>query len=278
MPSKLSMTLRTAPGLQLIVFLIAVGTPSMATTQDPSCSYDPSTHRVTATMPPSIHIVDGRIHAGPLPCGDATPFNTDEVHATEVAQSIFILDFLAPGFTSEPEGQSEIEIFIQISFPSNYIVVEGSPVADRMILGTSGLNMNGDDDRDIAAPGANWTLSLGGGRDTFTANGASGTESAFAGFVQAAGESGADRMTLGRSEGELSGDIGPDLLIGGSQIRQADQILRGGGGRDVLRAGPGADYLSGGPGYDKLLGGPGRDFCAEKKGFLRSCELPERLG
>jgi Ca2+-binding RTX toxin-like protein len=64
-----------------------------------------------------------------------------------------------------------------------------------------------------------------------------------------------DRMSLGSSNGYLSGRMGDDTLLGGT----GNDGLDGGGGTDSLNGGGGTDNFTGGSGADVMDGGAGID-------------------
>jgi Ca2+-binding RTX toxin-like protein len=216
---------------------------------------------------------DGRILAGGQPCGDATVFNTDAVQAQAAIFPSFVGLFV-PGFTAEPTGASEIEISVEQAPDSGMLGVSvlASAGSDKLVVGTGGLNVNGDHDVDIVAPNvSDWILNLGSGNDIATAKGGSGTGLAFTGELSVRGRSGRDAIVIGDADGIGNGGAGADRLIGGAQS-EAPQWFQGRGGRDVINAGPRTDYLIGGAGNDKLFAGPGEDFCSDGNAVFRSCE------
>lgn len=97
--------------------------------------------------------------------------------------------------------------------------------------------------------GARGSLSLAAGADTITNDGVLvGTARLGAGDDVYHGEH-------GRVAGDVWGQAGDDLLIGGAKA----DVLAGGTGDDTLLGGSGADTLTGASGADRLAGGFGDD-------------------
>jgi hypothetical protein len=266
-----NMTVRRAWRLgPLALLLLTAVLP--ATAQMPDCTYNAETHSVTSVVNNSLSVHDGRIFVGGKPCGDATVFNTDVIRMIDPNQFVAISGVLAPGFTPESEGQSEIEVSIESGLPLISMLLDSTAQPDVMILGADGLNSNADQDMDVTVSSSDWTLRLHEGEDFLTAEGGSGTGAPYAGAMNSNGGGGADRIVLEQALWRAFGGAGADRVIGGRQLN-GRQDLEGGGGRDVLKGGPGRDYLLGGPGRDKLFGGPGRDTCSDRVAVFRSCEV-----
>jgi Ca2+-binding RTX toxin-like protein len=273
-------TLRSAVVLGCVVLATgsAAGSPAMA--QTATCTYDPDSHSVSALFQWGLAVVDGRIGTLALPrgrfepCGDATVFNTDTVYVSEnPALTLQLRGSFAPGLTPEDDGLSEIEIHVQPASGQTHMLVYGSSGADVFVLGTNGLDVNGDGDVDVLVEARRVILKLQDGGDAFSARRAGSVGLPFEQSVVIYGASGRDEILLGRAWGHVYGGSGQDLVAGGKQARRK-HFLEGGAGGDVIRAGPGKDYLSGQGGHDRLFGGPGIDRCTDRAvgDVLRSCE------
>ena len=291
------------PAVLAATALFGAATGSMPSTgEQATCTYDDPSKTVTITAPntaePTIVVLTAEggvisfqeidfetFEFGPKqPCGAATVTNTDlvRVQGGGAGGVLFIADEtlgpFAPGFTAEPTGVSEIEFEFQ---PAGGMLFGGSPTPRLVRLGTSGANVNGDDDVDVTLLGSPTSFGYfgGAGADDIAATGEFGTGApATIGFAAAGGD-GADRLVAGTGTAQLNGLGGNDLVIGGpardfvsgdagndrvSGLGGSDDV-HGGGGKDRLLGGPSKDFLDGGAGRDRCVGGPGRDF-------LRKCE------
>jgi hypothetical protein len=254
----------------------AAGLQTSATPSTPSrperCTYDSASHTATLRNPLGILLNrSGKIRY----CGEATVSNTDTIHLLPEEELELSIDAstLSPGFTPEETGLPEIEVFVQTEEKVS-LWIEGSSLKESFILGTGGLNFNGDDDVDLVVEGrAEWTLYLYGGDDFASTMGKKSTGSPFLGDVGLIGHGGRDVLIAGRiGAGFAEGNRGDDRIIAGRQTR-GRQYLDGGKGRDFIRGGPGVDNLVGGDGRDRLTGGPGFDSCqASGADVVYSCE------
>jgi Ca2+-binding RTX toxin-like protein len=255
--------------------------------QPGSCTYDSTTRTVTAPGDASLFATrNGQIRAGGDPCGDATVLNTDSIQVPSAGDpeqtaidyaEYFLSSTFAPGFTPESEGLSEIEVFIRPGQQFRGVAMHVDQFLrgrDNFIVGTQGLNVNGDDDVDIMIDGRvrRWGFSLGPGKDTASVRGGNGTGSAVEMDVAIGGGPGSDAIFFGRSvDGFVEGQRGHDRILAGKQGR-GRQYLAGGRGHDVIRGGGGRDLLLGEGGNDRLFGGPGLDRCRDSIGDqLHSC-------
>ena len=172
-----------------------------------------------------------------VPCaGSPTILNTDLIQIGHSGQSAATVDLhggpLAPGFTPEPLGASEIEL--QYLAPT-FVDVRGSAAADRLSFAAGGVNLDGDDDADVTGQFTVLLVEGGGGNDRLSAQ---------RGYTRVAGR----RVMLGQG--------GRDTLV----ATPDGSTLHGGNGQDKLLGGPGADNLTGGRGADVISGGKGRDL------------------
>jgi Ca2+-binding RTX toxin-like protein len=233
------------------------------------CVYDPASRAVTATIDPgqqvTLRVVGGVIEFGtaPVACGDATTTNTDTISVSGPAGSVetLILDqqggAFGPGVEVE-SGVSEIELTVNLGDATDSLVVFGTAGPDTIVVGQSGMALNGDGDRDvtITAPLPSvvevWGL---GGPNTLSSQGGSGAGSSFGGkAILHAGDSG-DTVTGGLGNDELFGGAGNDVITG----REGADVIDGAGGNDTLNGNDGNDDLTGGLGADSFAAGAGND-------------------
>jgi Ca2+-binding RTX toxin-like protein len=172
-----------------------------------------------------------------VPCAGApTVLNTDVVQINHSGSSASTVDLrngsLAPGFTPEPLGTSEIEL--QYLAPT-FVDIRGSAAADRMGFAAGGANLDGDDDADVTGQFTVLLIEGGGGNDLLSSQ---------PGYTRVA----ARRVMLGQG--------GRDTML----ATPDGSTLHGGNGHDKLVGGPGPDNLTGGRGADVIRGGKGRDL------------------
>jgi Ca2+-binding RTX toxin-like protein len=238
------MNLRSASGGLLIaaIALLIAATPSSAAV---SCSYSVADHRLSvsaiddfarvARSADTIQVDNGH-EVAPCAGGSPTVLNTDLIQIDHTGRSADTIDLgggpLAPGFTPEPQGASEIEL--QYLTPT-FVDIRGTAAADRLSLARGGANLNGDDDADVTGQFTVLLIEGRAGNDRL--------------FPQSGYTSVAARRTL-------LGQGGRDTLL----ATPDGAILHGGNGHDRLIGGPGADNLTGGRGGDVLNGGRGRDL------------------
>jgi Ca2+-binding RTX toxin-like protein len=268
-------------GVLAAASLVVLG-PSVAHAD--TCTFDPGTHTVSisysglfeAEGDNEVKVNGAAITFEGMPCPGATVSNTDTINATGgTGKDVFIVDIggglFAPGFTDEGDGTSEIEIHVNAGSADDLVAADGGALADLLVLGSGGFNLNGDSDADVIFSGTEFLQLIGfEGNDTLTARGGFGT----GGPVRAA----------------IFGIQGDDLILSGPRA----DFLGGGSGKDVLKAGPGRDVvvgavgadklfgqggndkLAGSGGNDRLVGGSGTDTCLQGpgRGAIRSCEKP----
>lgn len=172
-----------------------------------------------------------------VPCaGSPTILNTDLIQIAHTGRSAATVDLqggpLAPGFTPEPLGASEIEL--QYLTPT-FVDIRGSASADQLSFAAGGANLDGDDDADVTGQFTVLLLEGGGSDDRLSSQ---------PGYTKVAGR----RVMLGQG--------GRDTLI----ATPDGSTLHGGNGHDKLVGGPGPDNLTGGRGSDAISGGKGRDL------------------
>ena len=229
--------------------------------------------------------------------GGATVSNTNTVTINgNTGNETAVIDLsngpLGPGASAEGTGIPEIEIVAGLGLGSgDRVTVNGSAVADQLVLGTAGINLNGDDDADISASGVEtYTLNAGDGNDLVSAAGGQATGSALAVPSSLQGDPGDDTLFSGLGNDTIGGGTGSDTLdftaategvtvslavtsaqnTGGAGTDTItgihnvngttfDDALTGDGQANVLSGSDGADRLTGGLGDDILAGGNGAD-------------------
>jgi len=179
-------------------------------------------------------------------CDEAVTGPLDRIVVDDVANGhgTFTVRQLGPGATPEVNGQSELELSLDLGPAPNRVqlykwagfVELASPTA---------IHTNTDDDVDITlAPTVrSWAVvgpavvrsSLGTGHVVRVSN--------------------ADDVKLGGSADTVSGLTGDDTIL----TDGGNDVLRGHAGKDVLKAGDGNDTLDGGRAPDLLFGGRGDD-------------------
>jgi hypothetical protein len=199
-----------------------------------------------------------------VPCSGASPTvtNTDQITINEAA----VVEFgsasislaggpLAPGATPEPDGDSEIEVTMNMFGALGFGEIRGSNGPDlitfgRLASGASAANLNPlaeeSPDADVEflsaeAIGANGKK----GRDEIRARGAAGLAG-----------------PLRRVAFSAIGGPGRDLLVGARAFNGLD----GGPGRDRLLGSAGKDFAITGEGRDVAVMGDGSDFAISLKG------------
>jgi hypothetical protein len=144
---------------------------------------------------------------------------------------------LAPGNGTT----GEIEVVVALGGGDDQLTAFTTTTAsDAWVLGSLGLNWNGDTDVDaqfLSVEGIG--LAPGGGNDAVTARGADGTGAAYSGpgLLTATGGDGNDVLEGGETGDNLTGD-------------GDDDTLRGFGGADELAGDVGTNQLDGGAGQD----------------------------
>ena len=248
--------------------MLAVSYPATAAAE--TCSYNPGTRAVTATIDPTEEATlsvtaSGEIWFGALPaaCGAATSANTDSISIAGAAGTVESLTidesaaFLGPGFSSE-SNMREIETAVALGDATDVVVVVGTAGNDSIAMGVNGLSLNSDGDVDVTfAPlPAAVEIRGGGGVNALTGRGGWGSGAAYAGDVT---------LLAGDLGDTLNGGNGSDLLLGGAgndtiNGNVGDDRLEGNDGNDKLSGGENKDFLVGGTGADQFTGGFGNDI------------------
>ena len=175
-------------------------------------------------------------------CGGATVNNVDTVEVTGAggneSLTIDLTDGqFAPGMTPEGTGVSEIEFQISLGAGSDSLTVQGGPAAEKITLGTSGVNLNGDNDADLTLAGIeNVTVNGGDGNDTISAAGGGGTGNPFTTSVTLAGGNGNEKLTGGKGADVVDGGAGNDTFKEAKTPDGGDTLI-GGAGTDTANYG-----------------------------------------
>lgn len=259
-----------------VVCVSAVPTAASAAV-DTTCGYSKAKHLVTLRLP-DADADETPVWLGRVPgakrigfdtdsidwkvCGAATVTNTNTIRVVGTQQSeelVITLEGgpLAPGFSHERRGSSEIELAVDLGSGTDEITLLGGDGPDHLGFPRGGRGtLNGDDDVDITIAGADrWTLDGGIGNDVLDGSGAP--------QLRAYGREGSDRITGGAGrdylvgdEGEAASADGNDTVVGGD----GDDSVTAGGGNDRLLGGAGDDYLRAGGGRDQVFGGADSDW------------------
>ena len=227
-----------------------------------ACFYNPATRSVAAsilsTSQATLKVTAGGqllFGAVPLPCGGATATNTDTVVVTGTSGTAERLtidqseSLFGPGVEVETTTP-EIEVVANLGDASDRLVVIGTSGDDKLSAGVNGVAIDADNDVDVTfAPSpAPATVELvgGGGKNTLTARGGSGTAAVFTGSVV---------LRAGDLGDILTGSNLGDVIVGGA----GSDDVNGYGGDDTIDGGAGDDKLNGADGNDDSLGGLGAD-------------------
>ncbi len=241
-----------------------------ATAAAETCSYDPATRSVTATIDPAgtatLEVAStGEIRFGSAPtaCGAATATTTDTIsiagHAgtTETLTIDESAAFLGPGFSSETNFP-EIETAVALGDAADVVALVGQAGNDSIAMGANGLSLNSDGDVDITFAPLPAAIEIrgGGGVNFLTGRGGWGAGLSYVGNVALIGGDLGDELNGGSGDDVLSGGAGNDTLNGNA----GDDRLEGDTGDDKLSGGEGKDFMVGGAGADQFVGGFGNDF------------------
>jgi hypothetical protein len=271
---------------------ITVVASGPANAQFNSCTYDSTSHTVTATLTSATR---GRLVVGPggaiqsgddagttaTSCGTATVTNTNTINVTGYSDAEQVIIDLrggafAPGFTAESGSSSEIEFNINLgSVPSSWaaaaterLVIVGGNGADHVSVvcatavtcGNRRVNLNADE-----TTGVDFDVTLAG-----TGFGSPGVE-----FDLGDGNDTIDTDPPGSVQAAFPlteiGGAGADLLEGGAG---PDTII-GGAGADTIHAGPGDDQVNADDGTaDSVDCGPGVDVASlDSSDSSTGCEV-----
>jgi hypothetical protein len=247
-----------------------------------TCSFAPNQHRLTINSSDLRVILSIRRQGeqlvvsqdgAPIACGGATPTVANVDAVSVLARTEFRVDLgggpLAPGFTDEADGSSEIEIDAKFGRAGGLRVL-GSRRKDRIVMGdragVHAVNLNGRErqrDADLSIEGGYPVLSVigRGGNDRISARGGAG----FAGPL-----SWQTTISAGAGRDRIKGSFKRDLIGGGAG---ADRIAPG-KGTDRIKSLGGADRLRlRDRERDFARCGPGKDRVrADRKDVLLGCD------
>jgi Ca2+-binding RTX toxin-like protein len=243
-------------------FLLSTS-PARAAT---GCSFAAPTATVTIDPAASATLkrAGSAIQLNGVDCGAATVSNTGKIVVIgATSEETLTIDLsggpFAPGAGAEATGAPEIELEVnlaaQSAFGQDRLVVQGTGGADTYRLGSTGVNLNNDDDADVtgtsggalATIGAEVFSVLGGaGIDTISGQGAVAGSTSPVPYpisLDLQGGEGNDTLTGGSYDDRIAGGPGADLEAGADHI---DTFVED-------AAANGNDIISGGPGFgDKL--------------------------
>jgi hypothetical protein len=216
-----------------------------------------------------LRVDDARVGCGPVA---PTVSNVDTISV--FARTELALDLrkgrLAPGFTNEGDGSSEIEIDARFSHTGG-LRVRGSRRADGIVMGelngVHAVNLNSREahrDADVTVDGGYNVLSvLGrGGNDRISARGGRGFDAPLTTKTTISAGAGRDRVKGGSLRDLIGGGAGADRISPGAGTDRIKSL----GGVDRLRLRDGErDYARCGPGEDKVK--------ADRKDRLAGCDV-----
>jgi hypothetical protein len=255
------------------IVLLSMPAPAGAHAGATTCSFDSRTvHlRLASEHVVQLYAYEGRIHFADLTnyahkgqCGTATVTNTDSVRVTEEVAGRTRLELaqhlgaFGPGRLAESSGISEIEVNLGTLTD---VWLLGRAVRDAVVIGTRGVDFNGDGDADLIGSNlAEITAFLDDGDDLIDASGSPGTGDPWSppasGYLLGYGGDGDDILRGTGRRDVLAGDAGDDRIAG----RGGGDDLRGGSNNDFLSGGGGDDIIDPGPWPDTVNAGPGNDY------------------
>jgi Ca2+-binding RTX toxin-like protein len=242
-----------------------------------SCVYDPATRSVAVTMDEGqteiVYVGNrGTIESGSTgTCGAATIGNTDRIMISggTAAGSESLTISQHNGALAREKGakklRTEIKVTVDLvggdssSLSFDTLTVVGTARADRITLGSAGLDLNSDGDLDISvANDPRINVELGDGVDTFTAQGGVGAGSMYTSAQTLSVWGATEFQPVGALDeaGTITGRDGRDLLYGSGTLTNT---ITGLGGDDGVFGSWGDDFLSGGAGADSIGGDNGND-------------------
>ena len=232
-----------------------------------SCTYTPGNHTVSIQMTEqgdnaNVRVGAGLIQVAGSPCGSATVDNTNTVTATGAAGAqTLTIDQSGGAFVhSSGAGEREIKFTANLSTGRDSVVVVGSPGDDTVRLGTGGINLDGDADKDVTFGSIEnvGIVDVLGGTNILTANGGFGTSAPWPAAIPISGGPDSDTITGGTSDDSLTGGTGADTIDGS----EGNDHIGGGDADDVITGGEDDDVIAGEKGNDTIDAGPGNDAIA----------------
>jgi len=257
----------------------------------PTCTYDAPTLTVTVTVGSGESATIARsldlITLDGVPCDVATVQTTDTIvvngtgDPTEIAIDLSGGPF-EPGATPETDGgASEIEFTVNLPGGAPTLRIAGGPAADRIVLGSGGINLNAGEangDADVSISGSPAFSIVGGsGDDILSVAGTSGTGPPGPVATLSGGDA-ADRLLGALGGSTFDGGAGTDEADFTASVRLLDadlaagRVTHEGGAVDLLssvenlRGSPGDDVIGGDGSVNVLQGGDGADVIAGRAG------------
>jgi Ca2+-binding RTX toxin-like protein len=229
-----------------------------------TCSFDPDAHVLTIdfsgtgliyVQKNTLITVDG------LDCaGGTTTANVDSIVVTSDGSDVRVNErdhTLAPGFTPEAGGVSEIEVSLQ---GVHGVEVDLATSQLQVNAGDAGVNVDGDDDADLTADAALTSITLNAGKAklpvAITGQGGAGTGAPWTAGLGMLGGKAGDTLTGGDGPNFADAGNGDDTVTGGP----GSDDLSGGRGNDVIDGLGGVDEVIGDAGNDQVTGGAGQDL------------------
>lgn len=239
----------------------------------------------------------GALEINGIACGGAVVGAITRIDVVEggVGDQTLILDLRTGTFGA---GRSQGPgVAVALGGGSDELKLIGSPVADRITIGTLGLSINADPFVDVTLGGiGSVTINGDDGADVISGAGDAATGAAYPSALLLFGGAGNDTLRGGAGDDTYNGGPGDDTFIAGSAADGGDTMI-GGPGRDtadygarttslalskdataddgapnehddlgddveVIRGGQAADTITGGAGDDTLYGGAGDDTLA----------------
>ncbi|MEE2737404.1 MAG: calcium-binding protein [Planctomycetota bacterium] len=215
-----------------------------------SCDSDNDLVQVGSDNSGNVLFNDDVINGGP------TIENTNNIviasgdgnDVVELDQSV---NMFGPGATTETTGISEIEIKVDAGSGRDQLFIRGHNRYSDNISITAGLvNLNGDDDGDVAVANLEWLGLHGqGGRDNISLMNWTNDQIGEIGLSHIIIDGGNDGDNL--RNGPLTGVV----MLGGGD----DDVIRGNVHSELILAGDGNDMILGRGGNDRIYGESGSD-------------------
>ncbi len=214
---------------------------------------------VTATGPGTITISrDAGLLGAPIrvngtPCGTLATVDTVSVRATGGIHQLIIDQTnggFVPGLTPETTGTSEIEFDVDLGDADDSVTLVGGSAADKVNVGSTGINVNFDNDGDDIKSLNVESVVVDGraGDDIITGQGGLGSGTASTTPLTLTGGTGDDNLTGGSAGDTLQPGVDNDIVNGGEGINTVDYSDNTSGVKVNLDAGTatghGTDALS----------------------------------
>jgi hypothetical protein len=278
----------TFAALLVVACVAAGGVPAAGLAVAPraaggtSCAYAPADHtlgisaadrKVVVSVQRQKEELVVRKDRDRVPCGGSEPTVANVDRIVVFSKTELALDLrggpLAPGFTNEGDGSSEIEVEAVFNRTGG-LRVRGSGRRDAIVMGelagVHGVNLNAREahrDVDVTVDGGFPVLSVLGraGNDLISARGGAGFRGPLGIRTTVSAGGGRDRVRGSSKRDLIGGGDGPDRIAPGAGTDRIKSL----GGADRLRLRDGErDYARCGPGEDKVK--------ADRKDRLAGCD------